>query len=34
MIVVSNSTPLMHFGKIDKLDLLQLGYDEIQKQFI
>lgn len=29
MIVVSDSTPLMHFGKIDRLDLLQLGYDEI-----
>ena len=29
MIVISDSTPLMHFGMVDRLDLLRTAYQEI-----
>ncbi len=29
MIVVSDSTPLMHFGKLNRLDLLRSAYHEV-----
>ncbi|MCD4815434.1 MAG: hypothetical protein K8R06_03415 [Methanosarcinales archaeon] len=29
MIVVSNSTPLMHFAKVGKLELLKSAYSEL-----
>ena len=29
MIVVSDSTPLMHFGKANRLNLLRLVYHEV-----